>query len=240
MTPFKTIRARAEKRKGGAEALARLLPPKPDPEALRKVRRRPRSRRNEQTGVLGWLRLERDRIQVARLRGGLSRLRAIAPYVRARRVLGQADQRRPHRPQRREDRLGALKRALRLRDRKGAWQLRQVPLDMAAFQRGRAARSVGQAWRAARRLDRPDAAEVPRLRRLRDLEGRGRVSARSRPRHRRSADLETRPRQDPGAVQRLGERDRPPYTHLSRICAFSIGENYQSDRYGGQGDEEEA
>lgn len=38
MTPFKTIRARAEKRKGGAEALARLMPPKPDPEALRKLR----------------------------------------------------------------------------------------------------------------------------------------------------------------------------------------------------------
>ena len=38
MTPFKTIRARAEKRKGGAEALARLLPPKPDPEALAKLR----------------------------------------------------------------------------------------------------------------------------------------------------------------------------------------------------------
>jgi 3-methyladenine DNA glycosylase Tag len=35
---FKTIRARAEKRKGGAEALARLLPPKPDPKALSKLR----------------------------------------------------------------------------------------------------------------------------------------------------------------------------------------------------------
>jgi 3-methyladenine DNA glycosylase Tag len=35
---FKTVRSRAEKRKGGAEALARLLPPKPDPEALRKLR----------------------------------------------------------------------------------------------------------------------------------------------------------------------------------------------------------
>jgi 3-methyladenine DNA glycosylase Tag len=35
---FKTIRSRAEKRKGGAEALARLLPPKPDPEVLRKLR----------------------------------------------------------------------------------------------------------------------------------------------------------------------------------------------------------
>jgi 3-methyladenine DNA glycosylase Tag len=34
MTSFKTIRARAEKRKGGAEALVRLLPAKPDPNAL--------------------------------------------------------------------------------------------------------------------------------------------------------------------------------------------------------------
>ena len=38
LTPFKTIRARAEKRKGGAEALAKLIPPKPDPKALRKLR----------------------------------------------------------------------------------------------------------------------------------------------------------------------------------------------------------
>jgi 3-methyladenine DNA glycosylase Tag len=38
LTPFKTIRARAETRKGGAEALAHLMPPKPDPEALSKLR----------------------------------------------------------------------------------------------------------------------------------------------------------------------------------------------------------
>lgn len=37
MTPFKTIRARAEKRKGGAKALDRLLPPRPDPKALAKL-----------------------------------------------------------------------------------------------------------------------------------------------------------------------------------------------------------
>jgi 3-methyladenine DNA glycosylase Tag len=34
LTSFRTIRARAEKRKGGADALARLLPPRPDPRAL--------------------------------------------------------------------------------------------------------------------------------------------------------------------------------------------------------------
>jgi 3-methyladenine DNA glycosylase Tag len=38
LTSFQTIRARAEKRKGGAVALARLMPPAPDPKALRKLR----------------------------------------------------------------------------------------------------------------------------------------------------------------------------------------------------------
>jgi len=37
VTPFKTIRARAEKRKGGADALLKLMPPKPDPKALIKL-----------------------------------------------------------------------------------------------------------------------------------------------------------------------------------------------------------
>jgi 3-methyladenine DNA glycosylase Tag len=35
--PFKTIRARAEKRKGGAAALEKLLPPKPNMKALAKM-----------------------------------------------------------------------------------------------------------------------------------------------------------------------------------------------------------
>jgi 3-methyladenine DNA glycosylase Tag len=37
MIPFKTIRARAEKRKGGPKGLARLLPDKPDAKALAKL-----------------------------------------------------------------------------------------------------------------------------------------------------------------------------------------------------------
>jgi 3-methyladenine DNA glycosylase Tag len=37
VTAFKTIRARAEKRKGGPKALAKLLPAKPDPKALAKL-----------------------------------------------------------------------------------------------------------------------------------------------------------------------------------------------------------
>jgi 3-methyladenine DNA glycosylase Tag len=37
MSPFKAIRARAEKRKGGTETLQKLLPRKPDPKALAKL-----------------------------------------------------------------------------------------------------------------------------------------------------------------------------------------------------------
>jgi hypothetical protein len=46
------------------------------------------------------------------------------------------------------------------------------------------------------------------------------------------ADIEARPRQDPGAVQRLGGRNRPAlpahFSHLRHVD----GENYQGDRYG--------
>jgi 3-methyladenine DNA glycosylase Tag len=38
VTSFKTIRARAEKRKGGSKALARLLPPRPDLKALARLK----------------------------------------------------------------------------------------------------------------------------------------------------------------------------------------------------------
>lgn len=37
MTSFREIRARAERRKGGAEALAKLLPPRPEPKALARL-----------------------------------------------------------------------------------------------------------------------------------------------------------------------------------------------------------
>jgi 3-methyladenine DNA glycosylase Tag len=38
LVSFQTVRARAEKRKGGAEALAKLMPPRPRPEALLELR----------------------------------------------------------------------------------------------------------------------------------------------------------------------------------------------------------
>ena len=88
---------------------------------------------------------------------------------------------------------------------------------------------LAKARQPARRQYRPDVAALPRLGRLCDLEGRGRVPARCRPRHRRDRHLEARPCQGAGAVQRLGRGNRPALQHLSRICAMSIGENYGTE-----------
>jgi hypothetical protein len=65
VTAFKTIRARAEKRKGGPRALARLLPARPDPKAL--ARLGDDRILAEMTRRVFWRRLclERDREQIA-------------------------------------------------------------------------------------------------------------------------------------------------------------------------------
>ena len=72
-TSFKTIRARAEKRKGGAKMLQKLLPAKPEPKALAQTRCDDRvlaemTRRVFSRGLC----LERHRQQVGGLRRGLS------------------------------------------------------------------------------------------------------------------------------------------------------------------------
>ena len=74
--PFKTIRARAEKRKGGPKALLKLLPPKPDPKALAKLdddRILAEMTKRVFSAGFAW-----NREQMARLREGLSRLQARA------------------------------------------------------------------------------------------------------------------------------------------------------------------
>ena len=86
---------------------------------------------------------------MAGLRGRLSRLRAQAAFIRARRVLAQADHGRAHRPQRREDHVGARQRALCSRGGEGAWFVRQVSRRLAAL-RTRSASSMCSPSVAAR------------------------------------------------------------------------------------------
>ena len=72
MIAFKTIRARAAKRKGGEAALASLLPKVP-PRRRWHADGRPRAGGDGQAHLLGRLRVERDREEVAGLRGGVPR-----------------------------------------------------------------------------------------------------------------------------------------------------------------------
>ena len=62
--PFKTILARAEKRKGGPKALQKLLPARPNKKTLEKLTDDRILAEDEQTGVLRGLCLERDREQM--------------------------------------------------------------------------------------------------------------------------------------------------------------------------------
>ena len=91
MTAFKTIRARAAKRKGGEAALAALLPKIAGPEGPGQAGRRPGAGRDGEAHLLGWLRVERDRAEVAGVRGGIPGISAAAASGPAGRVLGGPD-----------------------------------------------------------------------------------------------------------------------------------------------------
>ena len=112
----------------------------------REARGRPGARQDDEARVLGGLCVERDRGEVARLRGGVPRLRSAKAHLPARRFLGRADGRSAHRAQRREDHVGTRQCRFRAGGREGAWQLRQIPRRMAFLRRGRAARP---SWRSA-------------------------------------------------------------------------------------------
>ena len=113
--------ARAARRRSRAAAEGR------EPEGAGQARRRPRAGGDGQAHVLGGLRVERDREEMAGLRGRLPRLRAQATLVSARRVLGglAGDKRIVRNPQK----IKAVREnaQVRGRHRPRARQLRQVP-----------------------------------------------------------------------------------------------------------------
>ena len=231
--PFKTIRSRAEKRKGGPKALKALLPPRPDPKALAKLgddRVLAEMTRRAFSAGFG---MERDR---GEMWTGLKRLFSGSSRVRCRcspdEFWDALIKDTLHRPQRRQDHVGARQREFCPGSGEGAWQLRRrfqlakwpasdeigLPLNLLAKA---AAAELGK-WQ-----HRPDAvAALPRLGRVRDIEGFGRVPARRRAwtSPRRSPRSATSPRCRRSSTS--GPR-RPacPTLHLSRICAMSIGEN---------------
>ena len=177
MTAFKTIRARAEKRKGGAEALARVLGPKPDPKALRELGDESAlaemTRRVFSAGF-AWSVIE------AKWPGFEEAFLGFEP----RRLLSEPDE-FWHKltMDARIVRNGA--KIMSVRD--NARFVLDVAKEHGSFGKFLAdwppsnevglARGSGQARQPARRQYRTDAAALPGLRRVRYVEGRGRVPA---------------------------------------------------------------
>ena len=229
--PFKTIRARAEKRKGGPKALARLLPPKPDPKALAKLgddRILAEMTRRVFSAGFAWSVIETKwpgfekaflgfkpgplTLQPDEFWDGLMKdtriVRNGAKIMSVRANAGFVQD------------VG-----------EGARQLRQVPREVAVLRRGRAARTAGEARQPARRQYRADDAALPRLGRVRHVEGRGRRAC--------AMPASTSPKtvtskRDLAKVQAQfnawAEETGLPYVQLSRICAMSIGENYAAEK----------
>jgi 3-methyladenine DNA glycosylase Tag len=221
LTAFKTIRARAEKRKGGAEALARMLGPGPDPKALREL--------SDESALAEMTR------RVFSAGFAWSVIEAKWPGFEEaflgfehRRLLSETDE-FWHKltMDARIVRNGA--KILSVRD--NARFVLDVATEHGSFGKFLAdwppSNEVGLLEALAKRGSRLGGntgqmlLRFSRLRRFRHLEGSGRLPALGRPRHRRGADFEARPEARSGAVQRLGERDRPalpaPIAHLRHV-----------------------
>ena len=208
MTAFKTIRARAEKRKGGPKALAKLLPAKPDPKAL--------------------ARLGDDRILAEMTKRVFSAgfawsvIESKWPgFEKA--FLGFKPGPLSLKPDEFWDDLMKDTRIVRngakiMSVRANASFVRDIAREHGSFGKFLAnwpssdeaglLELLVEARQPARRQYRADDAALPRLGRVCHVEGRGAVPARCRARHRGDGHLEARPRQGAGAVQRMGRGDR--------------------------------
>ena len=230
MVGFKTILARAEQRKGGAEALARLLPPRPDPRAIARARRRPilaeMTKRVFSAGF-AWSVIE------AKWPGFEDAFLGFAP----RRLAFEPDDFWDALTKdARIVRNGAKIMSVRANARfvreigEGTRQFRRDARAMAIVRRNRPARFARQArlspWRRTGQML------------LRFLGWDGFATSKDVVACLRDAGLDigedVKSKRDLAAVQAQfnawAAETGLPYAHLSRICAMSIGENYEPSR----------
>ena len=194
------------------------------------ARRRSHARRDGQARVLRGLRVERHRQEVAGLRGGLPRLRAEAALVPARRVLGGPGRRHAHRAQPAEDRGRARQCQVRGRHRPRARQLRQVPRPSGPPATRSACSSfspsAARGWAAAPAsiscASSARTASSPRPTSSPACATPASTSPRARPRRRTCRKIQDQ-------FNAWAEETGLPLTHLSRICAMSIGQNYDAE-----------
>jgi 3-methyladenine DNA glycosylase Tag len=237
VTPFKTIRVRAEKRKGGADALARLLPPKPGPNALRK--------------------LQDDRVLAEMTQRVFSA--GFAWSVIASKwpgfedaFLGFEPARLSSEPDEFWHKLTMDPRIVRngakiMSVRENARFIMDVAKEHGSFGKFLStwppSNEVGLLEVLAKRGGRLGGATGQML--LRFLGYDAFVTSKDVVACLRDAGLDIAEaptsKRDLAKIQEQfnawAKETGLPYTHLSRICAYSIGENYQGDRYGSRGGE---
>ena len=228
MIAFKAIRARAAKRKGGEAVLASLLPKVPSQKALAKVTDDRVLSEMAPAHLLGRLRVERHREEMAGLRGGLPRLRSAEARLPAGRVLGGPAQRQAivRNPQKikavRENAAFVLDIARQhgsFGKFLGEWPADdQVGLLELLAKRG--ARLGGNTGQYFLRFIGKDVyiASADMIACLRDA-GLDISGATSKKDQRKIQDQ----------LNAWAKEIGLPYTHLSRICAMSIGENHDAE-----------
>ena len=172
---------------------------------------------------------------MAGLRGCLPRLRAEAALLSARRVLGGPGRRHAHRAQPAEDQGRARQRQVRRRRRPRARQLRQVPrqwpagdqiglLELLAKRGARLGGRTGQYF--LRFIGKDGFVTSPDV--VACLREAGLDIAESP-----TSKKDLRKIQD--QLNAWAEECGLPLTHISRICAMSIGQNYDAETLRGRG-----
>ena len=238
MIAFHTIRARAEKRKGGADALLKLMPPKPEREALLKLR---------DDRVLAEM---TKRVFSAGFAWSVIELKWPG-FEEA--FLGFDPPRLAFEPDEFWDELVKDSRIVRNGAKIGSVRdnarfVRDVAKEHGGFGKFLAgwpsADEVGLLELLAKRGSRLGGNTGQML--LRFLGWDGFVTSKDVVAALRDAGLdfaeEAKSKRDLKLVQdqfnAWAKETGLPYVQLSRICAFSIGENYEGDRYGGHDNEQ--
>jgi len=239
LTSFKTIRARAEKRKGGAEALKRLLPPRPRPEALRDIaddRALAEMTKRVFSAGFAW------RVIEAKWPGFEQAFLAFQP---ARLAFEPDEFWEGLTKDARIVRNGAKIRSVR-RNARFVQDMTKEHGSFGKFLAGwPSSDEVGLLELLAKRGDRLGGATGQMF--LRFIGWDGFTTSKDVVACLRDAGLDIAgtptSKRDLIKVQEQfnawAKETGLPYRHLSVICALSIGENYQGDRYGGQAGEAE-
>ena len=221
MIRFKVIRARAEKRKGGAKALDALLPPRTDAESLRRLTDdRILAEMAQRVFSAGFV----WRVIEAKWPGFEAAFHGFEPAMLTLQPPEFWDALTSDpRIVRNGAKImsGTAQRLLCAGGREGPWQFRRVPRRLALVGPSRIASHARGARQPPRRQHRPDASALPRLGWFRYVKRCGGLPARRGPRCCPGGQIEGGPREGAGDIQCVGQGNRtaihPSFAHLRNV-----------------------